>query len=166
MMYVDESGNVGEVSNLSAPFFDSHTRDSFAFKHSHTGHSSRAGQLKRRITSFCEEPLNTETIEAFEAFEDPEGQVPLEIDNTKTAVTAFYTMAFLELQQINCRKLAKNMIKIIEPFKQVKHPYNGGRKPGGAPGEKGDPENTKPDWWPRHVIHKEPDHMKKGGKNR
>ncbi|EZF27623.1 hypothetical protein H112_00420 [Trichophyton rubrum D6] len=43
-------------------------------------------------------------------------------------------------------------------FKQVKHPYNGGR---GVLGEKGDPEKTKPDWWPAGVIHREPDYLQK-----
>lgn len=176
MMYVDRSGNVREMSNLPTPVFDSRARDAFAFaqgllpsgpislpsphtayRPGHKRHSSRSGRSKRRRTGFREEPLNVEVVEAFE---DAEGQVPLEIGDTKK-VTAFYTMAFKRLQQINCRLLAKNLIKIIEPRKQVRHPYNGGRKPGGAPGEKGDPEDTKPDWWPRDVIHREPDHIKK-----
>ncbi|EEA24396.1 hypothetical protein TMatcc_007488 [Talaromyces marneffei ATCC 18224] len=176
MMYVDRSGIVKEMSNLPTPVFDARTREAFAFAHGllpnrhnslpsphtayspgHRGHSSRAGRSKRRRTALREEPLDVEVVEAFE---DTEDQVPLEIGDTKK-VTEFYTMAFKRLQQINCRLLAKNLIKIIEPRKQVRHPYNGGRKPGGAPGEKGDPEDTKPDWWPRDVIHKEPDHIKK-----
>jgi hypothetical protein len=32
----------------------------------------------------------------------------------------------------------------------VKHPYNQG-------------EESKPDWWPPGVIHKEPDHLRKPG---
>jgi hypothetical protein len=169
------------MSNLPTPVFDSRARDAFAFaqgllpngqfslpsphtayRPGHRRHSSRSGRSKRRRTGFREEPLNVEVVEAFE---DPEDQVPLEIGDTKK-VTAFYTMAFKRLQQINCRLLAKNLIKIIEPRKQVRHPYNGGRKPGGAPGEKGDPEDTKPDWWPRDVIHREPDHIKKECKSR
>lgn len=175
-MYIDRSGNVREMSNLPTPVFDSRARDAFAYAQSllsngqhslpsphtayrlgHRGHSSRAGRSKRRRTGFREEPLNVEVVEAYE---DPEDQVPLEIGDTKK-VTEFYTMAFKRLQQINCRLLAKNFIKLIEPRKQVRHPYNGGRRPGGAPGERGDPEETKPDWWPRDVIHKEPDHIKK-----
>ncbi|GAM36073.1 hypothetical protein TCE0_018r04877 [Talaromyces pinophilus] len=176
MMYVDRSGNVREMSNLPTPVFDSRARDAFAYAQGllsngqnslpsphtayrlgHRGHSSRTGRSKRRRTGFREEPLNVEVVEAYE---DPEDQVPLEIGDTKK-VTEFYTMAFKRLQQINCRLLAKNFIKLIEPRKQVRHPYNGGRRPGGAPGERGDPEDTKPDWWPRDVIHKEPDHIKK-----
>lgn len=177
MMYVDRFGNVREMSNLRTPVFDSPARDAFAFAFAqgllpnpislpsphtaysprHGRHASRSGRSKRRLAGFREEPANVGVVEAFE---DSEDHVPLEIGDTKK-VTAFYTMAFKRLQQIYCRLLAKNMIKIIEPRKQVRHPYNGGRRPGGAPGEKGDPEDTKPDWWPQDVIHKEPDHIRK-----
>lgn len=176
MIYVDRSGNVREMSNLPTSVFDSRARDAFAYAQGllpsgqnslpspHTiyssgprRHSPRSGRSKRRRTGVREEPLNVEEVEAFE---EPEDQIPLQIGDTNK-VTEFYTMAFKRLQQINCRLLAKNFIKLIEPRKQVKHPYNGGRRPGGAPGERGDPEDTKPDWWPRDVIHKEPDHIKK-----
>ncbi|EED19716.1 kinesin, putative [Talaromyces stipitatus ATCC 10500] len=176
IMYVDRSGNVREMSNLYTSVFDSRARDAFAFaqgllpnrqdslpsphtayRPGHRRQSSCARQSKRQRAEFSEEPLSVEVVEAFE---NPENQVLLEIGDTKK-VTAFYTTAFTRLQQINCRLLAKNFIKIIEPRKQVRHPYNGGRKSGGAPGEKGDPEDTKPDWWPRNIIHKEPDHLKK-----
>ncbi|KAF3484301.1 uncharacterized protein GIQ15_03625 [Arthroderma uncinatum] len=83
--------------------------------------------------------------------------VPLEIGNEEK-IEAYYESAFRAFQQINCRQVAKAYIKIIEPRKQVKHPYNGGR---GAPGEKGGPEKTKPDWWPASVPHREPDHLLK-----
>jgi Protein of unknown function (DUF2841) len=87
--------------------------------------------------------------------------ISLEIGD-EDKVKAYYEMAFKNLQQLNCRQMAKAFIKFIEPRKQVKHPYNGGRPPPGAPpGQKGDPEKTKPDWWPPGVVHKEPDHLKK-----
>jgi hypothetical protein len=77
-------------------------------------------------------------------------------------IKAYYETALKQFQQLNCRQMAKAFIKFIEPRKQVKHPYNGGRPPPGAPpGEKGDPEKTKPEWWPDGVVHKEPDHLKK-----
>jgi hypothetical protein len=58
--------------------------------------------------------------------------------------------------------VAKAFIKFIEPRKQVRHPYNGGKPPAGsAPGTTGDPEKTKPEWWPPGVMHKEPDHLRK-----
>ncbi|KAI1950127.1 hypothetical protein LOZ04_005338 [Ophidiomyces ophidiicola] len=84
-------------------------------------------------------------------------RVPLKIGDEER-ILDYYESAFRAFQQINCRQIAKAFIKIIEPRKQVKHPYNGGR---GASGEKGDPEKTKPDWWPAGVIHREPDHLKK-----
>ncbi|KAI3113248.1 hypothetical protein CBS147330_9870 [Penicillium roqueforti] len=57
--------------------------------------------------------------------------------------------------------VAKAFIKFIEPRKQVRHPYNGGKPRGSAPGTTGDPEKTKPEWWPPGVMHKEPDHLRK-----
>ncbi|KAM5455474.1 hypothetical protein McanCB49686_003732 [Microsporum canis] len=92
----------------------------------------------------------------FEELESVE-MIPLEIGN-RGMVEAYYESAFTAFQQINCSQIAKAYIKVIEPYKQVKHPYNGGR---GARGEKGDPEETKPDWWPAGVTHRDPDHLKK-----
>ncbi|KAI5291430.1 hypothetical protein KEM52_000172, partial [Ascosphaera acerosa] len=88
---------------------------------------------------------------------EPTAQVPLRIGDTEK-VRAFYEAQWRNFQQTNCRHMGKAYIKIIEPRKQVKFPYNGGK---GAPGEKGDPEKTKPEWWPAGVIHREPDHLKK-----
>ncbi|EDN03767.1 predicted protein [Histoplasma mississippiense (nom. inval.)] len=68
-------------------------------------------------------------------------------------ITAYYMGAFVEFQQTNCRRIAKAYIKAIEPRKQSAHPYNGGKL--------GEPDETKPSWWPVDVIHKEPDHLKK-----
>ncbi|EAW12825.1 uncharacterized protein ACLA_012530 [Aspergillus clavatus NRRL 1] len=87
--------------------------------------------------------------------------VGLEIGNTPKVID-YYERALKHFQQLNCRQIAKAFIKFIEPRKQVKHPYNGGKPPAGAPpGERGDPEKTKPEWWPPHVVHKEPDHLRK-----
>ncbi|KAL1860153.1 hypothetical protein Plec18170_002102 [Paecilomyces lecythidis] len=92
-------------------------------------------------------------------------RMALEIGDTEK-VGAYYETALKHFQQLNCRQMAKAFIKFIEPRKQVKHPYNGGRPPPGAqPGEKGDPERTKPEWWPAGVVHKEPDHLKKDRKS-
>jgi hypothetical protein len=93
-----------------------------------------------------------------DSFDDEMDLIPLKIGDTEK-VTAYYESVFKRLQQLNCRMLAKSFIKLIEPRKQVRHPYNGGR--GSVPGERGDPEMTKPDWWPRDVIHREPDHLRK-----
>lgn len=87
--------------------------------------------------------------------------VPLRIGD-EAKVTAYYEGALKHFQQLNCRMVAKAFIKFIEPRKQVRHPYNGGKPPAGsAPGTTGDPEKTKPEWWPPGVMHKEPDHLRK-----
>lgn len=81
-------------------------------------------------------------------------------DSTK--ILNYYEGALKHFQQLNCRMVAKAFIKFIEPRKQVRHPYNGGKPPAGsAPGTTGDPEKTKPEWWPPGVMHKEPDHLRK-----
>ncbi|KAJ6101883.1 hypothetical protein N7486_004310 [Penicillium sp. IBT 16267x] len=78
--------------------------------------------------------------------------VPLRIGEERK-VMDYYEGAFNYFQQINCRVIAKAFIRLIEPRKQVKHPYNGGKPPpGSAPGTKGDPEKTKPEWWPRTNV--------------
>lgn len=87
--------------------------------------------------------------------------VPLRVGDSQK-VMAYYEGALKHFQQLNCRMVAKAFIKFIEPRKQVRHPYNGGKPPpGSAPGTTGDPEKTKPEWWPPGVMHKEPDHLRK-----
>jgi hypothetical protein len=78
--------------------------------------------------------------------------VAMQIGDTEKLIE-YYENALKHFQQINCRLIAKHFIRHIEPRKQVKHPYNGG--------ESGNPEITKPEWWPAEVMHKEPDHLKK-----
>ncbi|OOF92737.1 hypothetical protein ASPCADRAFT_152236 [Aspergillus carbonarius ITEM 5010] len=88
-------------------------------------------------------------------------RIPLEIGDSDR-LEQYYTISLRHFQQVNCRVVSKAWIKFIEPRKQVRHPYNGGRpKPGAPPGSKGDPEKTKPEWWPAGVVHREPDHLKK-----
>ncbi|KAJ5099537.1 hypothetical protein N7532_006538 [Penicillium argentinense] len=85
----------------------------------------------------------------------------LRIGDTQKIIN-YYEGALKHFQQLNCRMVAKAFIKFIEPRKQVRHPYNGGKPPAGsAPGTTGDPEKTKPEWWPPGVMHKEPDHLRK-----
>lgn len=64
------------------------------------------------------------------------------------ARTAFLELRFSQLQQGMCKTVAKAWIKVIEPKKQTRCPYNKG-------------EEGKPDWWPEGVRHKEPDHLMK-----
>lgn len=77
----------------------------------------------------------------------------------------YYEKAFDAFQQLNCRVIAKAFIKLVEPRKQVNHPYNGRKTAAGSsPEQRADPELTKPKWWPSGVTHKEPDHLLKAGK--
>ncbi|QKX60492.1 uncharacterized protein TRUGW13939_07637 [Talaromyces rugulosus] len=168
MIYVDSNGNIGETFNLPSSVFTERvyldfknaselaarrdpqssqipTLSAMCFGSSKS--SQHPGQLKRRRG---EEPLAVDCINYL---------VPLQIGDTEK-VADYYESVFKRLQQLICRMLAKSFIKIIEPGKQVKYPYNGGRD--SISGKRGDPEMTKPDWWPHDVIHKEPDHLTKG----
>jgi hypothetical protein len=123
--------------------------------------SSRSSVLNRASSlQYHADPIRASSTEGL-VFHTATDLVPLVIGNEEK-VEAYYETALKHIQQLNCRQMAKAFIKFIEPRKQVKHPYNGGRPPPGAPpGTKGDPEKTKPDWWPTGVVHKEPDHLKK-----
>lgn len=66
------------------------------------------------------------------------------------AVDPYYNARFAALQQATCKLVVKNWIKVIEPKKQMKFPYNKG-------------EDLKPLWWPEGVRHREPDHLSKQG---
>jgi hypothetical protein len=68
--------------------------------------------------------------------------------NSLKARTEFLELRFSQLQQGMCKTVAKAWIKIIEPKKQTRCPYNKG-------------EEGKPTWWPEGVRHKEPDHLMK-----
>ncbi|KAJ5240497.1 uncharacterized protein N7469_002088 [Penicillium citrinum] len=72
----------------------------------------------------------------------------------------YYEKIFQNLQQSNCRVLAKAYVKLVEPRKQVKYPYNG-RKIVFGKIQQLEPEETKPPWWPTGVSHREPDHLPK-----
>jgi hypothetical protein len=85
--------------------------------------------------------------------------VRLEIGDTPKVIN-YYKRCLGHFQQLNCHLIVKAFIKFIKPQKQVKHPYNGGKPPAGAPpGIKGNPEKTKPEWWPAGVVYKEPNHL-------
>ncbi|RDH26985.1 kinesin [Aspergillus welwitschiae] len=71
----------------------------------------------------------------------------------------YYADSLKYFKQVNCRVILKAFIKFIEPCKQTKHPYNGGNPK--DCNTKGDPEKTKPEWWPRDIRHREPDHLSK-----
>jgi len=74
----------------------------------------------------------------------------------------YYEKVFDNLQQVNCRILAKAYVKFVEPQKQVKYPYNGRKAVAGVI-QQLSPEESKPPWWPSQVRHREPDHLLKAG---
>ncbi|KAJ5117564.1 hypothetical protein N7448_011196 [Penicillium atrosanguineum] len=78
----------------------------------------------------------------------------------KRLLRQYYEKVFQNLQQTNCRVLAKAWVKIVEPRKQVEFPYNG-RKVVGSKTIQFRPEETQPPWWPPGVTHREPDHLPK-----
>ncbi|KAJ5707393.1 hypothetical protein N7488_007194 [Penicillium malachiteum] len=78
----------------------------------------------------------------------------------KRSTRRYYDKVFQNLQQTNCRVLAKAYIKLVEPRKQVNYPYNG-RKIVAGKTQQLDPDETKPPWWPAGVSHREPDHLPK-----
>ena len=67
-----------------------------------------------------------------------------------TAIDDYYISRFAALQQATCKLVVKAWIKVIEPKKQMKFPYNKG-------------EELRPAWWPEGVRHREPDHLSKTG---
>jgi len=67
-------------------------------------------------------------------------------------VDEYYASRFTTLQQATCKLVVKAWIKVIEPKKQMKFPYNKG-------------EDLKPAWWPEGVRHREPDHLSKTGRS-
>ncbi|KAJ5512581.1 hypothetical protein N7463_002133 [Penicillium fimorum] len=111
--------------------------------------------------SVCDDRLIEQDSDSEEFANGSTEMVPLRIGDAQK-VMSYYEGALKHFQQLNCRMVAKAFIKFIEPRKQVRHPYNGGKAPpGSAPGTTGDPEKTKPEWWPPGVMHKEPDHLRK-----
>ncbi|KAJ5292138.1 hypothetical protein N7478_001389 [Penicillium angulare] len=72
----------------------------------------------------------------------------------------YYEKVFENLKQANCRVIAKNYIRLVEPRKQAQYPYNG-RKSVEGKTQQFNPEETKPPWWPLGVTHREPDHLPK-----
>jgi hypothetical protein len=67
-------------------------------------------------------------------------------------IDTYYSSRFAALQQATCKLVVKAWIKVIEPKKQMKFPYNKG-------------EDLKPNWWPEGVRHREPDHLSKTGRS-
>ncbi|AAS54549.2 AGR060Wp [Eremothecium gossypii ATCC 10895] len=74
-------------------------------------------------------------------------RVELDISN-RIAVGRYLNAAFRLLRQLPCKQISKSWIKVIEPKKKARYPYMMG-------------EQSKPNWWPQDVEHREPDHLQK-----
>ncbi|KAJ5346112.1 hypothetical protein N7452_004116 [Penicillium brevicompactum] len=80
--------------------------------------------------------------------------------NESSYLRRYYKKVFQNLQQTNCRVIAKVFVKTVEPRKQVQYPYNGRKTVAGIT-QQLSPEETRPPWWPPGVTHREPDHLPK-----
>ena len=105
-------------------------------------------------TAFLRKALAPSSMMASFAASIPRSSTPATSMHTLTltpdAIDNYYSSRFAALQQATCKLVVKAWIKVIEPKKQMKFPYNKG-------------EDLKPAWWPEGVRHREPDHLSKTG---
>ncbi|KAL8927950.1 MAG: hypothetical protein Q9208_002025 [Pyrenodesmia sp. 3 TL-2023] len=80
-------------------------------------------------------------------------------------ITAFIRQTADYLGQMLLKTILKALIKLYEPAKQTRFPYNGGDRPSDDPKNPG--RDTAPPWWPEQAHwrdgfgcrHREPDHV-------
>ncbi|KAJ5288293.1 hypothetical protein N7508_011068 [Penicillium antarcticum] len=114
---------------------------------------TQPASARTRATVQCRERVEVQDLST-----DPHSaSIPL---RDSKFLRQYYEKVFKNLQQTNCRVIAKVYVKIVEPRKQVQYPYNGRRTVGGITYQMS-PEETKPPWWPPGVSHREPDHLSK-----
>lgn len=113
--------------------------------HSEVGAMPHSAPLRGRSSALARS-VSTSNI-AFPSSSSVSNLVETTFQN-EAARTAFLELRFGQLQQGMCKTVSKAWIKIIEPKKQTRCPYNKG-------------EEGKPEWWPLGVRHKEPDHLMK-----
>lgn len=80
--------------------------------------------------------------------------------SNKQVLRQYYEKVFQNLQQKNCRVIAKAYVRLVGPHKQAQYPYNG-RKTVAGKKQQFSPKETKPLWWPPGVSHQEPNHLPK-----
>lgn len=131
------------------------------------GSDDGASTTRPRKRQRCEVPRNlSHTVGSSRttAVAAPPKKPKLLIISDIDEVKALLAQRFKDLQQHDCKVIAKLFIKTIEPKKQTKHPYSGG-------------SGRAPSWWPPcppggndagpkvgFVRHREPDHLSKHGK--
>ncbi|KAI5301890.1 hypothetical protein KEM56_001247 [Ascosphaera pollenicola] len=132
VMYVDESGIVRTETSQSLLkyerlLFPEETKAYFEECSRGRAFSPPPHEISHKRSRIPESiaPKLEDCTWGFDDFsDDSTTKVPLEIGDTEK-VLAYYESALRAFQQINCRQIAKAYIKIIEPRKQVKFPYNG-----------------------------------------
>ena len=103
------------------------------------------------ISSILKRPSPTTMMSTFSATRSSTPSPPMHtLTLAPDAIDNYYSSRFAALQQATCKLVVKAWIKVIEPKKQMKFPYNKG-------------EDLKPAWWPEGVRHREPDHLSKTG---
>ena len=123
----------------------------------------RAAQRKRRRARIEKQDSNSWAASSSATAQlHATTQLPL---SQQDLLRQYYEKVFQNLQQENCRVIAKIYVKLVEPRKQVHYPYNG-RKLVEGKKQQFNPEETRPPWWPLGVTHREPDHLPKSGRSR
>jgi Protein of unknown function (DUF2841) len=123
------------------------------------GIGAQAGAMERRSDDLIAEDEKPRKLIAFHVGVGGEDKIK-----------KYYLARFQLMQQLHCKAIAKDWIKAIEPKKQAKYPYNGGKaaRESGEDGahDQSYSERHKPPWWPPEGCpHREPDHIKKDGQS-
>lgn len=109
--------------------------------------------FRLRLPDPLKKPLPNTMMSTFSAQRSTTPAPPMHSLTLASAdIETYYTTRFAALQQHTCKLVVKAWIKVIEPKKQMKFPYNKG-------------EELKPAWWPEGVRHREPDHLSKTGES-
>lgn len=122
------------------------------------GSSSGSKALRKTASAFGQDSMmmTTTASATLAGVEDPTPEQAKAMSEmhafhlTPSDMAGYYQTRFTWLQQDVCKLIVKAWIKVIEPKKQNKYPYNKG-------------DSSKPDWWPEGVRHREPDHLHKQG---
>lgn len=121
--------------------------------HEHTEDLSPPAKRPKISTEDSEPDMNLPGQEAKFVRESASGGVvELDIGET-TEILKYYQDAFTSLSHEHRSLITQAIIKRIEPGKKTKHPYKGGKLK--------DPEKSRPNWWPKEVPHKDPNHLLK-----
>ncbi|EJU03575.1 hypothetical protein DACRYDRAFT_99183 [Dacryopinax primogenitus] len=136
----------GQANNLLRPMLPSRSQSLRVAPKLAALDMDAANMLKYRSNSASYAPSPTSSVPTVSP--NPVGPGMQTLIIPMNQLDAWYTDKMHALQQTTCKLVAKCWIKVIEPKKQTKHPYNLG-------------EEGKPIWWPKGLQHREPDHLLK-----